>query len=338
MLSNNNPVDFVITWVDGEDEAWLETRAKYVNEDKTSIADDWNKGERRFRDWGTLKYWFRGVETFCPWVRRVYFVTWGHVPEWLNLNAKKLVITKHEDYIPAKYLPTFNSHTIELNMHRIDGLAEQFVYFNDDMYAIAPLRKTHFFKAGLPCDSVAFNALSRNPYNRLMVTANNVAVINKHFQKESVLKEHPLHWFNPKYGKLQLRTLLLLPWPRFTGFYEHHTAYPFLKSTFEHIWDLEFEELDNTCLSKFRAGDNVSPWLMRDWQNATGKFVPISPKFRQSFGGVLTDEVFDCIRKQKKRVICVNDDVESQDAFRINQKKLVDAFESILPNKSSFEK
>lgn len=34
----------------------------------------------RYRDWENLKYWFRGVETFAPWVNKVYFITYGHIP------------------------------------------------------------------------------------------------------------------------------------------------------------------------------------------------------------------------------------------------------------------
>ena len=68
-------------------------------------------------------------------VRRIHFVTWGHLPSWLNKEHPKLNIVNHKDFIPEKYLPTFNSHAL-WNMHRIPGLAENFVYFNDDMFLI----------------------------------------------------------------------------------------------------------------------------------------------------------------------------------------------------------
>lgn len=68
---------------------------------------------------GYLKYWFRGVEKYAPWVHKIYFVTCGQKPDWLNENHDKLVLVNHEDYIPHEYLPTFSSHTIELNFHRI---------------------------------------------------------------------------------------------------------------------------------------------------------------------------------------------------------------------------
>ena len=73
-----NEIDFVITWVDGNDPAWIAERKKY-----NSKSGD--KSDTRFRDWELLKYWFRGVEKYAPWVRKIHFVTWGHYPSWLNV-------------------------------------------------------------------------------------------------------------------------------------------------------------------------------------------------------------------------------------------------------------
>ena len=103
-------IDFVIPWVDGSDPAWQKERdAKAAQLGSMERCD--NRSER-YRDWDNLRYWFRGVEKFAPWVHKIYFVTWGHLPEWLDVQHPKLVIVRHEDYIPKEYLPTFNSHTI----------------------------------------------------------------------------------------------------------------------------------------------------------------------------------------------------------------------------------
>ena len=118
------PIDFVLLWVDDSDPESIAQRNQYAPEKKFLI----DEGEARYRDWGTLKYWFRAVEKFAPWVNKIYFVTCGHVPSWLNLDAEKLVHVKHSDYIPEEYLPTFSSHPIELNINRIKGLSEHFVY------------------------------------------------------------------------------------------------------------------------------------------------------------------------------------------------------------------
>ena len=116
-------IDFVIPWVDGNDPQWRAEKAKY---DPSGMPQ--SDAPERYRDWDNLQYWFRGVEKFAPWVNRIHFITWGHLPPWLDTSNPKLNIVKHTDYIPEKYLPTFSSHAIELNMHRIEGLAEHFVF------------------------------------------------------------------------------------------------------------------------------------------------------------------------------------------------------------------
>ena len=94
-------IDFVLPWVDGSDSAWIKQRNEYLG-----IKNDQTQ-DSRFRDWENLQYWFRGVEKFAPWVNHIYFVTWGHIPSWLNTDHPKLTVVKHEDYIPKQYLHTF---------------------------------------------------------------------------------------------------------------------------------------------------------------------------------------------------------------------------------------
>ena len=148
--SSNDIVDAVIIWVDGNDPDWQAQMSKYRHE---TSADD---RIVRYRDMGFLKYLFRGIEMYAPWIRMIHFITCGQKPEWLNCNAPKLHLISHSDYIPAEYLPTFNSHTIELNFHRIEELSERFVYFNDDHFLISETAQDDFFHNGLPRQSASF--------------------------------------------------------------------------------------------------------------------------------------------------------------------------------------
>ena len=75
------PIDFVMLWVDDTDPEWRKQRNLYSGKDEAMV----DNREARYRDWDTLKYWFRGVEKFAPWVNKIYFVTCGHLPEWLNV-------------------------------------------------------------------------------------------------------------------------------------------------------------------------------------------------------------------------------------------------------------
>ena len=146
----DSDIDFVILWVDGSDPAWQAEKAQYTPPEACSSVDN---STARYRDWENLKYWFRSVEKFAPWVRKIHFVTWGHLPSFLNTDAPKLHIVNHRDFIPEDCLPCFNSPALEINLHNIPGLSEQFVYFNDDMFIINHVKKNDFFQMlGCHCE------------------------------------------------------------------------------------------------------------------------------------------------------------------------------------------
>lgn len=130
-------MDIVITYVNGNDECWLQSYAEHT---KVPILT------KRFRDWGMLPYLFRGIEQNMPFVRKVYLVVAceSQVPQWINREKVKVVL--HSDFIPQRFLPTFNSNTIEMYLHRISGLDERFLYFNDDMFPMLPCKEDDFFR------------------------------------------------------------------------------------------------------------------------------------------------------------------------------------------------
>lgn len=332
----NSKIDFVITWVDGSDPKWIMEKNSY------SAGSYTDNRTERFRDWDNLIYWFRGIEKFAPWVNRIHFVTWGHFPKWLNLHHPQLNIVTHSDYIPQKYLPTFNSHAIELNLHRIPNLTENFVYFNDDVFIISPTKSSDFFKNNLPCESAILNAhcysiekgFHLSPYR-------NIGIINKYFNMRYVIKKNPAKWFNLKYGPDLLRTLALLPCPRFPGLWQAHLASSLKKSTFETLWLQEYKELDETCLHKFRHMLDYNQWLFKEWQIASGEFFPRQTSFGKSFEA--TEEksiktICEFILKQKGKMISINDGEMTAEKFKTYKQKINNTFQKILPEKSKFEK
>lgn len=330
----NNKIDFVMIWVDGNDKKWQKEKSKY------SVEKDCDVRNLRYRDWDNLKYWFRGVEKYAPWVNKIHFVTWGHLPSWLNKSHPKLNIVNHKDFIPSEYLPTFNCNPIEDNLHRIKDLSEQFVYFNDDIFIIDKTREEDFFKNGLPCDSAVLNATISHRENKNYIEAVNMAIINSYFEKNKVLKQNFSKWFNLKYGKQLIRTICLLPWNQFPGIWNSHIATSFLKSTFEELWEKEYDVLDETSGHKFRYALDVNQWLFEDWQIVTGKFSPRSAKFGRSFA-LCDDEnynnmVYDTIRKKKFKLVCVNDMV-GEKKFETIKNELNSILDEILPEKSEFE-
>ncbi len=145
-------IDFVITWVDMDDPKW---KAEFAQYSQKGAGSRNGVSEARFRDYGLLRYCARGVEMFAPWVRKIHFVTCGQKPEWLDAGNPKINLVNHKDIIPAQFLPTYNSVVIERYMHKIPGLAEHFVYFNDDFFIINNVSRERFFRNGLPCDIAA---------------------------------------------------------------------------------------------------------------------------------------------------------------------------------------
>jgi len=327
-------IDFVQLWVDGNDKNWRAEKSKY---DPNHSTDD---TEARYRDWDTLHYWFRSVEKFAPWVRKIHLLTWGHYPKWLNLKHPKLNFVKHSDCFPPEYLPTFNSDVLELNMYRIKELSDKFVYFNDDMFITKKIEESDFFKNGLPCDMAVMNAfipLTDFSY----IDFNGVWVINQHFKKNAVIKKNLLKWYNPAYGTKNFNNLFFLPWKGISRFISWHLATPHLKKTFQEVWDAEGELLDRVSKNKFRSREDVCEWLFRYWRLMKGDFFPSSVSklgkfFRISANRKDNDLVYKSIREQKYKIICLNDTNDILD-FEAEKQKLKETFECIFPEKSSYE-
>lgn len=333
-MQKNSQIDFVITWVDGSDKEWIKEKEKYLKEKNHANSNN------RYRDWELLKYWFRGIEKYAPWVNKIYFVTYGHLPQWLNVKNDKLVIIKHDDYIPKEYLPTFNSNVIEMNLFRVKGLKEKFVNFNDDMFIINYTTEHDFFKDDLPCDLAGCNINmpigEEDEISHIML--NNIDVINKYFQKNKLIIKDFSKWINFKYGKYVLRTFFLLPWPKFSLFQEMHFPSSILKSSMNEIYKLEEKRFTETFKHKFRSEKDLNQWLFRYWQIAKGNFAPRSYKFGKYYD--INEENLDNIRKaifsNKHKVICLNDTKEHIDFEKIKQ-ELVKIFSGKFPEKSSFE-
>lgn len=326
-------IDFVMIWVDGNDPEWRKSKAAYSGEEAK-----FNINDVRYRDWDNLHYWFRCVEKFAPWVRKIHFVTCGHVPQWLKLEHPKLNFVKHSDYMAAEYLPTFSANPIELNLHRIEGLSEKFVFFNDDMFLIAPMKEEDFFVNGLPRGYAVLNPPTADKHGIATIIMNDLGVIAEHFDFKTQFKAHLSKWFHPAYGLQNLRTCLLLPWRRYVGFLDLHLPSSFLKSTFEAVWKEEEDLLKKVSSHRFRSDSDVNQWVMSYWQIATGRFVPGSPKIGKAFylsGDV--SGVVDIIKNQKMKMICLNDSekVANIDTIR---RQIAEAFDCIVGEKSTFEK
>ena len=333
-------IDFVVLWLDSNDPQWQKDYATYSPHAK------FGKDNVRFRDHNIFRYWFRAVEKYAPWVRKVFLITNGKFPDWINTECSKLELVKHSDYIPEDLLPTFNSGVIETFVHRIKGLSEHFVYFNDDFFLNAPVKPDYYFINGLPCDNnkeTCFNVPIYTKEDRLGITTmmlTDIGIINHYFNRWRTVMQSPTRWFGTHLGiKGIIMSCVLAKQRLFVGFTNYHIEQAFLKSVFEEVWDKEGAFVLQTS-TRFRTDVSINQYLFRYWQFATNKFYP--KKRSRAFFFLNNRNVIKDLEKtmmeEKCKSICLNDSTFCSDEdYEFLKEKLPILFEKKFPTKSSFE-
>lgn len=336
-------IDVVIPWVDPTDKEWQASKNKFLEDLNNDKVDN---SENRFRDWDNFKYVFRGIDKFMPWVHKIYLITCGQVPDWMNKEADdRLVIVNHSDYIPKEYLPTFSSHPIELNLHRIKELSEHFIYLNDDYFVINETSPEDFFVDGLPCDYALEDPITpdhKDIFNNILI--NNMVLLNSHYDRRTVLKEQKKKFYSMCDKKAFVTNMCFRPLKRnhFFGLHYSHLASNILKSTIEKVWTENREILEATSSHKFRNADDVNQFIFKNEQYVTGKFHPYNIN---RFGRAIqlddtiegaVENVCRTITDSDYKMICINDcNIEDFDNTRT---KINAALEKILPNPSVWER
>lgn len=336
-------IDVVIPWVDTTDKEWQASKNKFLKDLNNDKVDN---SENRFRDWDNFKYVFRGIDKFMPWVHKIYLITCGQVPDWMNKEADdRLVIVNHSDYIPKEYLPTFSSHPIELNLHRIKELSEHFIYLNDDYFVINETSPEDFFVDGLPCDYALEDPITpdhKDIFNNILI--NNMVLLNSHYDRRTVLKEQKKKFYSMCDKKAFITNMCFRPLKRnhFFGLHYSHLASNILKSTIEKVWTENREILEATSSHKFRNADDVNQFIFKNEQYVTGKFHPYNIN---RFGRAIqlddtiegaVEDVCRTITDSDYKMICINDcNIEDFDNTRT---KINAALEKILPNPSVWER
>lgn len=202
------PIDAVITYVDSRDPAFIGELAKYkhdIDADLPAVAHD----RARFDYHNEILYCIRSIFKYAPWINMIYVVSASQKPEWFDESCKKVKFVNHEEILDKRYLPTFNSHVIESALHKIPGLSEHYIYFNDDMFLSRPVVPEYFFAAS--GDAFFFNST--------------VTLANSPISKEY---DTPTEW-----GAKNARALLFDRYGFYVSQMFSHTVYPQLRSVAE---------------------------------------------------------------------------------------------------------
>ena len=329
------PIDFVVTWVDGNDKVWKQDKEKYAIESGVE-----GNIEARYREWGLFKYWFRMIEQYAPCVNKVFLVTYGHVPAWLNESCPKLQIVKHGDYMPAEYLPTFSSVSIELNLWRISDLSEHFVYFNDDMYLTRKVKQTDFFENGLPkYAAIAMPLMSYGFATFQHELFANLGIINKFFNIRDVIIKNPEKWFSYVYGNDKKYNYQAYENSFLSGLWFNHLAVPYRKSTFEKVWKAIPDRLDWTSKHKFRGPLDIMHQIFQLWDICEGNFIPVGRDYYGNAPININEATIAAIESEQNIFVCLNDsEAITDEAFANLQKMCESRLEKKFHKKSIFEK
>lgn len=292
-------MDIVITYVNGLDPEWQQEYAKHTN---TPIV------EKRFRDWGTLKYLFRGIAQNMPFIRKVHLVVSqpSQVPEWLNCDEVDVVL--HKDIIPADLLPTFNCNPIEMHLHNIADLDEEYLYFNDDIFPLKPCQPTDFFRDGRGVLGMSHHLFAFDMFKQICRNSDSVA-------REALC--------------IKPSRLFLRP---------QHVCTPMLKSEVQEVYSAMKDRILQS-MTTTRSAKNLNQYLYLDYMYLKGKIINerLSKK-HFSVGVVSAKKLRQFIESPTHKLTCVNDVQLSEERYTELRQALIDAFERKLPNRSKYEK
>lgn len=293
-------MDLVITYVNGNDPVWKKDYEKYTN---VPVM------EKRFRDWGTLKYLLRGVENHMPFIRNVYLVVShsSQVPDWADTANLKIVL--HKDIIPENFLPTFNCNPIEMHLHRIEGLDEEYLYFNDDMFPVADCKPEDFFRNGKGVIKIYRHLFVSGMYKKICRNSDRLA-------RKALGMSCSMCFIRPQ-----------------------HICSPMLKSVCEELYDKVKPEIDETSASRTRTEKNLNQYLFLDYMYYKGLLIDekISNK-HFSVAMASPDKLDAFLRNPSRNLVCINDVHLSEQKYEKLHDAILNAFQAKFPVKSRFEK
>jgi len=311
------PVDVVYTWVDGADPDWQAQRDEWIARDPRADRRVPTATEAgRFRDNEELRYSLRALHQFVPWARRIYLVTADQTPAWLDTGNSRLRLVSHREILPAEHLPTFNSHAIEARLHHIEGLAEHYLYFNDDVFAGRPLDPSLFFLGNGNTRFFPTRARFIDPGPVSPVDLP-IAVAAKN--NRTLLRE--------TFGRSFSRTM-------------KHSAHAQSLVLLQELEARYKQQFDVTVASRFRSYDDVSvPTSLHHYYGyVTGRAVP--GEIAYGYKTFAHDGFVEWLRRQARRrndAFCVNDVTGADDDGEANRENARALLARLFPVPSPFE-
>ncbi|MFE7169047.1 stealth family protein [Streptomyces sp. NPDC057616] len=308
------PVDAVYTWVDGNDPAWKQRKAQAKGE----VYHAESASDARFISRDELRYSVRSLHLFAPWIRNVHIVTDDQVPPWLREDLPGVRIATHREiFRDRSVLPVFNSHAIESQLHHIEGLAEHFLYFNDDMFMGRPVAPHAFFT---PSGTARyFPSRNRIPQGPVVETDTPVDAACKN--NRALLLE--------RFGRVITQPM-------------EHIPYALRRSAMEEA-ERDFPEAwARTAASRFRAMTDLSPTssFALYYAALTGRAQPGSMPFTYLQLAVpdLADRLQRLLDGRDQDSFCLNDAFSTPEDIEAQQELLDGFLNAYFPTPSPHER
>lgn len=312
-MAKDFDIDLVYLWVDGNDPKWI---AKHNA--LTGNKDNDGNCKGRFYDNDELKFSLRSVEKYAPWIRRIFIVTDDQVPEWLDTSNSKIQIIDHKQIIPEEGLPCFNSRIIEHCLYKIPGLADRFIYANDDMLFNREVTPSTFFTE----DGFPIIRLGKSAFPEFSFWFNE-KILRRPLSTYKMAIRNALRLVRRKYGSFRYRK-------------GHHNIDAYLKEDYRKVAETFKDEISPTIKNHLRDGSDI--------QRGIYSFVPLiekraHPEYvdkKTSFMlRIHHHKLYDQLEKYNPIFFCVNDSQYASDEDRILARSFL---EKRFPDKSQFEK
>ena len=319
-LSRITHVDAVITWVNSEDPEWQELWRQSFPYDRPYFryTEAVKYDPDRFTSNHDLLFCLRSICKFVPWVRNIYIVSNCNPPNWLNLKDECISWVRHEAILESHYLPTFNSHSIESALHKIPGLAENFIYFNDDFILLKPSSRRHFF------DSL----------QRPLINAEQYAIIRESYL-ELVAKDYSLAAVN-SVNALTAKSIKLPPAMNLHA----HVPYAHSKSVLKELESLLQDSFHQTRSAKLRSRNdlNIMSFTCQWYGYSIGKYVLNTLANSDDYLLVRPNNIQKLFNNNSvlPRFVCFNDG-DSTSQLKFYKKLCSERLFTLLNTKSKFE-
>lgn len=304
---DHDSIDAVYTWIDASDEKRYMQRERFIRqvsacESERRLPVNFIDGDSRHTE---LYYSLHSLRVFAPWIRTVWIVTHeNHVPSFMCEFPRAKVVHHGSIFKNASNLPTFSSRAIESNIHRIKGLAEKFIYINDDMFLGQHLTPDDFFVGGKP---VLRTVKTWKPLMRSHASQSIRMKYNEEYQTVPSVKDnayvnsnkHVHSWLNTYYVLDPLRTNIA------------HQATPLTVTIMKQA---ELELSDEWVMMeeyRLRSSDTMTPIplaLFVGFYNGRAVVLPKSKdRVKKIWGTVNNADLIIRVLRERPHMFCLND-------------------------------